>query len=189
MRRQYPDLDLVLRETITDTLTEELAAGDLEAIVASLPLAHPEFDEIAVFEDPFWLAVPAGHPLAKRNFATEAMLETEELLLLEDGHCFRDQALAMCRRIPVGRLRSFGATSLATLLQLVANGQGVTLLPQLFVETELRGDPRITLLPFADPAPRRSVGIAWRRSSSLEREIEALTGLLRGRNARALPVE
>lgn len=182
MRRQYPDLDLVLRETITETLTEELAIGDLEAVVASLPLEHPEFEELPVFEDPFLLAVPANHPLAAKNVATEDMLETDELLLLEDGHCFRDQALAMCRNIPVGRLRSFGATSLATLLQLVANGQGITLLPQLFVESELRGDPRIALLPFADPVPRRSVGIAWRRSSSLEREIEALAGLMRGRN-------
>jgi LysR family hydrogen peroxide-inducible transcriptional activator len=182
IRREHPDLDLVLRETITETLTEELAAGELEAIIASLPLEHPEFDEIAVFEDPFLLAVPADHPLAGKNIATEDMLETEDLLLLEDGHCFRDQALAMCRRIPVGRLRSFGATSLATLLQLVANGQGITLLPQLFVETEMRGDPRVALLPFADPKPRRSVGVAWRRSSSLEREIEALVIAIRNRN-------
>jgi LysR family hydrogen peroxide-inducible transcriptional activator len=185
----HPGLDLVLRETITETLVEELASGGLEAVIASMPLDHPELDEIQVFEDPFLLAVPAGHPLARRKAATEAMLESDDLLLLEDGHCFRDQALAVCRRIPVGRLRSFGATSLSTLHQLVANGQGITLLPRLFVEAELRGDPRVALLRFAPPAPFRTIGVAWRRASSVGREVEALAAAMRADRAALPPPE
>lgn len=184
----HPGLELVLRETVTAALVDELASGGLEAVIASTPLDHPEFDEIAVFDDPFLLAVPVGHALARHQRATEAMLESADLLLLEDGHCFRDQALAVCRRIPVGRLRSFGATSLSTLHQLVANGQGITLLPRLFVEAELRGDPRVALLPFAPPAPFRTIGIAWRRASSVGREVEALAAAMRA-DAAALPLK
>jgi LysR family transcriptional regulator, hydrogen peroxide-inducible genes activator len=120
-----------VRETVTGTLMSELADGNLDAIVASLPLGADDLAEAPAFEDRFLLAVPAASPHAQSSPALAELIDADELLLLEDGHCLRDQALAVCRAIDPRRLRSFGATSLATVLQLVAAGQGITLAPEL----------------------------------------------------------
>jgi LysR family hydrogen peroxide-inducible transcriptional activator len=104
---------------------------------------------------------------------TEAEVSERELLLLEEGHCLRDQALDYCQSIRPERLASFGATSLATIMQMVANGYGVTLLPQMSAPLELRDD-RVMLLRFAAPEPRRMIGLAWRRTSARKRDFVAL---------------
>jgi LysR family hydrogen peroxide-inducible transcriptional activator len=177
--KRVPDARLTLRETLTQTLVEELMAGDLDAIIASLPLGHPDLAERPLFSDPFILAVPTGGSFRDAATASEDMLNSPDLLLLEDGHCFRAQALEVCRTLDAGRLRSYGATSLLTLVQLVANGQGMTLLPQLFVTAEARADPRVKLLRFSDPEPARTVGLAWRRSASIDADVNEIETAVR----------
>lgn len=175
---RYPDLRMSIRETITATLVEELVAGELDAIVASLPLDHEEIEEAAAFDDRFLLAAPAGSPHAARSPALADLISADELLLLEDGHCLRDQALAVCHAIDPARLRSFGATSFPTLLQLVAAGHGLTLLPEMAVNAGIVNDPRLRVNRFAAPEPYRVIGLAWRRSSPRRRDFVALAELL-----------
>jgi LysR family hydrogen peroxide-inducible transcriptional activator len=177
--KTYPRLQLSVRETVTETLVGELAAGELDAVVASLPLDDDRLEEAPAFDDRFLLAAPAGSPHAGRSPAIAELIDADELLLLEDGHCLRDQALSVCHRIDPRRLRSFGATSLATVVQLVAAGQGVTLVPQLAIDPALRADPRVTLVRFADPEPRRTIGLAWRTNSPRGRDFAALNDLVR----------
>ncbi len=175
----FPDLRLSVRETITGTLVEELSAGELDAIIASLPLHHDDLDEVAAFEDPFLLAVPAASAHARQSPALAELISADELLLLEDGHCIRDQALAVCRAIDPRRLRSFGATSFSTLLQLVAADHGVTLLPEMAVSAGIVADERLAVIRFAEPEPTRTIGVAWRRRSPRERDFRALVELVR----------
>lgn len=184
---RIPKARLTLRETVTATLVEELRAGDLDAVIVSLPLHHPDLAERPLFEDPFMLAVAAGGALGKASTATDDMLSSPDLLLLEDGHCFRDQALDVCRTLDAGRLRSYGATSLSTLVQLVANEQGITLLPQLFVTAEASADPRVKLLRFPDPEPARTIGLAWRRSASIGRDVDEIEAAVRAALAASRP--
>jgi LysR family hydrogen peroxide-inducible transcriptional activator len=174
----YPHAELNVRETITDTLVGQLAAGQLDAIIASLPLDNDKFAEAAAFDDAFLLAAPLGSPHASRSPAIPELINANELLLLEDGHCLRDQALAVCRAIDPRRLTSVGATSLATIVQLVAAGQGITLVPELAVDTGVFTDPRLRLVPFAEPQPHRTIGVAWRRRSPRERDFRALAELV-----------
>jgi LysR family hydrogen peroxide-inducible transcriptional activator len=174
----YPRLELVIRETVTGQLVDELERGGLDAIVASLPLEMGDFAETAAFEDEFLLLAPVGSRHAARSPALAELIDAEELLLLEDGHCLRDQALAVCHRIDPRRLRSFGATSLATVVQLVAAGHGITLVPRLAVDSGLVADPRLSLVRFAPPAPRRMIGLAWRRNSPRDADFRALNEVL-----------
>lgn len=183
IRVRHPDAQLSLRETQTTTLMRELLAGDLDAVVMSLPIDDPDVEGEALFDDAFLLAVPGDSPLAGHNVATAELLHDEELLLLEDGHCFRDQALTVCRTIDPRRLKSFGATSLTTLMQLVANGQGITLLPRLFVDSEAREDPRVRLLKFEDPEPKRTLALAFRRTSPAKAGFRALAETIRAMKA------
>lgn len=182
---RHPALRLTVRETVTRTLLAELTAGGLDAIVASLPLGLDELVEAPSFDDRFLLAAPRRSPHAARKPALAEAIEADELLLLEDGHCLRDQALAACATIDPRRLRSFGATSLATVLQLVAAGQGITFVPEIAVDDTLRADPRLKLIRFAAPEPHRTVGVAWRRSSPRERDFRALAELVREAGVRA----
>ncbi|MFK8251696.1 hydrogen peroxide-inducible genes activator [Ancylobacter terrae] len=177
-RRLYPGLELGLRETQTDMLLGELLAGDLDAVILSLPVDHADLAALPLFEDAFLLAVPADAPVPADGMASADLLMREDLLLLEDGHCLRDQALQVCANIDPRRLRSYGATSLTTIVQLVANGQGVTLLPELFVEAERMADERVRLMRFTVPEPRRVVGLVWRRSAPRTADIEALAELV-----------
>jgi LysR family hydrogen peroxide-inducible transcriptional activator len=186
---RYPKAQIAVRESITAMLVDELVAGGLDAIVVSVPLGDERLEEAAAFDDPFLLAAPAGSPHARRSPALSGLIEADELLLLEDGHCLRDQALAVCRSIDPRRLRSFGATSLSTIFHLVAAGQGITLVPGMAVDTGMLADPRIAVVRFAAPVPHRTVGVAWRRRSPRERDFRALAELLReARHAREAPL-
>lgn len=175
LQRQYPELRMELRETQTKVLTEELLHGELDAVMMALPAEGEEIETVALFDDPFLLAVPASdqRPLHVRVSAQD--IDQERLILLEEGHCLRDQALEYCSN---GRRDvSLGATSLATVMQMVANGYGITLLPQVAAEVEAR-DERVKLLRFADPAPGRTIGLAWRRSSPRKTDFIALGRLI-----------
>ena len=175
---RYRAAQIAIRESTTAVLVDELVAGGLDAIVVSVPLGDDRLEEAAAFEDPFLLAAPTGSPHARRSPALPRLIEADELLLLEDGHCLRDQALTVCRTIDPRRLRSFGATSLATIFHLVAAGQGITLVPEIAVDTGILADPRLSIVRFAEPQPHRTVGVAWRRRSPRERDFRALAELL-----------
>jgi LysR family hydrogen peroxide-inducible transcriptional activator len=173
LRAEHPELDLHLRETQTQYLIEDLIAGRLDALLLALPVEHSEIETQVLFEDPFVLALPASRRLPPKAVATPDLFENDRLLLLEEGHCLRDQALSFCDLKQVENLDTFGTTSLSTIVQMVANGLGVTLLPRISLETEARrGD--IQLLPFAPPEPHRKVGLAWRQSSPRKRDFAEL---------------
>jgi len=174
----HPNLSLHVRETVTDALVGELMAGELDAIIVSLPLDNDRLAEQASFADPFLLAAPEGSAHARRKPAIADLIAAEELLLLEDGHCLREQALAVCHAIDPRRLRRVGATSLATIVQLVAAGQGVTLVPRMAIDAGAVTDPRLRLVPFAKPGPFRTIGVAWRKRSPRERDFQTLATIM-----------
>ena len=180
LQREFPNLELSIRESLTATLLDELLSGALDVALVALPVALHERDveTATLFRDPFVLAVktaPADAPPA----TAEEVIATAPLLLLEEGHCLRDQALAYCQAVRSDMHSRFGASSLTTILQMVANGFGVTLLPEMSMSAEVI-DPRITLLRFADPAPKRDVGLVWRQSSPRKGDFEALGRVLKG---------
>jgi LysR family hydrogen peroxide-inducible transcriptional activator len=177
IRERHPALELTLRETRTAVLVAELLAGQLDVVLLSLPVSHPEIATRALFTDHFVLAARAGSRLAAGGPLSPERLGGENLLLLEDGHCLRDQALGYCGGAGAMRER-FGASSLATLVQLVANGYGVTLLPRMAVPVEVAEDPRIALRDFAEPRPSREIGLAWRRTSPQAADFIALGDIL-----------
>lgn len=177
LQRSYPDLQIELRETQTRVLLEELGRGQLDAVMLALPLSDPEIETMALFEDPFVLAVPAADPRPDATRVSPRDIEHDRLILLEEGHCLRDQALAFCSNARGGGPMGLGATSLATVMQMVANSYGVTLVPQIAVDVEVR-DERVKLLRFAPPQPGRTVGLAWRRTSPRKVDFIALGKLV-----------
>ena len=164
IRDGFPDLDLHIRETQTQSLVGELVDGELDLLLLALPVEHPDVETVRLFDDRFLLAMATAHRMSDDVRATPDLLEGDKLLLLEEGHCMRDQALAFCNLQRVENVNTFGASSLSTLVQMVANGLGMTLLPEIAVPLETRqGD--IHLMRFADPEPQRVIGLAWRKSS------------------------
>jgi LysR family hydrogen peroxide-inducible transcriptional activator len=169
LQADYPQLLLEVRETQTKLLLDELARGELDAVMLALPVESADVETLALFDDAFLLAVPAADALPTRTRVGVEDVDQRRLILLEEGHCLRDQALAFCAAPKLAASSrdapaSLGATSLATVLQLVANGYGVTLLPEVAVDAEGR-DARVKLLRFSAPEPARTVGLAWRRTS------------------------
>jgi LysR family hydrogen peroxide-inducible transcriptional activator len=170
IRRKLPKLKLLLIEEKTESLVERLKAGTLDAALLALPVHEDALETMPLFDDPFLLAVPRGHPLAKRNTIRQSDIADERLLLLEDGHCLRAQALEVCSMAGADE-QEFRATSLETLRYMVASGVGITLIPEMAMK---KGDG-IAYIPFAKPAPSRSIGLAWRKSSARMPCIKVLT--------------
>ena len=177
LQERHPALELRLRESQTAVVIEELQRGLLDVLVLAHPVEEPELETIRLFDDRFVLAVPATHPLADQPDSTGRLLTEERLLLLEEGHCLRDQTLSYCRAVDRGTVASFGASSLSTIIHMVANGLGITVLPEMSLPFEVH-DPRITLLRFPAPEPTRAVALAWRRSSPRKRDFVELGKLL-----------
>ena len=173
LQATYPQLRLEVRETQTKTLLDELAAGELDTVMLAMPVDGADIETQPLFDDAFLLAVPAADPLpANRRVAVEDV-DQRRLILLEEGHCLRDQALAFCTASSGDLPASLGATSLATVMQMVANDYGVTLLPEVAASVEVRDD-RVKLLRFAGREPARTIGLAWRRTSPRRRDFVAL---------------
>jgi LysR family hydrogen peroxide-inducible transcriptional activator len=173
LQQQYPDLRIELRETQTKTLVDELTRGSLDVLMLALPILEAETATLTLFDDPFLLAVPKDDPRPEGTIVEADDIDLARLILLEEGHCLRDQALAFCAGDRRDKSFGLGATSLATVLQMVANGYGITLMPEVAVDVEAR-DRRVKLLRFAPPKPKRSVGLAWRSSSPLKSDFVAL---------------
>ncbi len=177
LAERYSDVDLRLRETVTETLVDELKAGKLDVIVAALPLKSPEIEVRELFIDRFLLAIRDDARLQPGITATPSMIGEDRLLLMGEGHCLREQVLSYCN-IGTSKLsRAMGASSLSTIVQMVANGHGVTLLPEMCIR-EQAPDSRIRLLRFADPQPSRTVAMAWRKSTPLRDDYMALSQLM-----------
>jgi LysR family hydrogen peroxide-inducible transcriptional activator len=167
LRARFPLLELLLVEEKSPILLERLHEGRLDAALLALPLHDESLHVEFLFEEPFLLAVPARHRLADAPSLALADLADERLLLLEDGHCLRDQALDVCRMAGIGEKSGFQATSLETLRQMVAANVGVTLLPMLAVQPPVARSDDIRLLPFTGTQPSRRIAMAWRRSSAM----------------------
>jgi LysR family hydrogen peroxide-inducible transcriptional activator len=177
LQARYPEVVVKLRETQTKGLIEELVAGDLDAVMLALPAPGSEIEVIPLIEDPFLLAVPADDPHPETARVSAREVDQSRLILLEEGHCLRDQALDFWSTSNSNLPLSLGAASLATIMQMVANGYGVTLLPQVAVDAEVR-DERIKLLRFASPEPSRTIGLAFRRTSPRKEDFVALGRLV-----------
>jgi len=179
IRTRFPRLELLLVEEKTEVLLGMLRDGRLDAAVLALPL-HEDWLQIEfLFEEPFMLAVPGDHPLASHRDLQLSELTDQHLLLLEDGHCLRDQALEVCSLAGAGEKEGFRATSLETLRQMVAAGVGMTLLPMLAVNPPVPHSDSIQLLSFKSPPPSRRLAMVWRRSSAMGAFLHELAALLR----------
>ena len=179
IRKRFPRLELLLVEEKTEALLAMLRAGKLDAAVLALPLQDDGLEVAFLFEEPFVIAMPDTHPLASHRSLDLAELADQHLLLLEDGHCLRHQALEVCSLAGAGEKEGFRATSLETLRQMVAAGVGMTLLPMLAVKPPVPVSTSIQLLPFRDPAPARRLAMVWRRSSAMTPLLHQLAALLR----------
>ncbi len=179
LNRRFPNLSLQLRETMTANLVRELVTGDLDVILVALPVEEPEIDTLYLFDDRFILAAKASPRNKRLRHASSEMLTQERLLLLEEGHCLRDQALSYCHMLTPEARESFGASSLATIVQMVANGYGITLLPEMAIASEVHHRRDIRLLRFRPPEPKREIGLAWRKTSPRKADFEQLAALLR----------
>jgi LysR family hydrogen peroxide-inducible transcriptional activator len=178
LQKQFPELRLELRETQTRSLVDEVKSGGLDAAMLALPLGEPDIDTLALFEDLFLLAVPADDPRPRHDRIKAGEIDQSRLILLEDGHCLRDQALAFCTTARGGTGASstgmaFAASSLSTVMQMVASGYGVTLIPQIAADVERRDD-RVKFLRLEDPQPGRTIGLAFRRTSPRKADFSAL---------------
>ena len=174
LKKAFPKLELYLREDLTATLAERLAAGLIDAAILAFPYELPGIDSIEIGDDKFWFACAPDHPLAEKKSLRRADISGCELLLLEDGHCLREHAIDACELRERDAAASFGGTSLFTLAQMTKAGLGATLLPDMAVREGLAKAAGLKTIPFAAPAPARRIGVAWRRGSGRKEEALAM---------------
>lgn len=181
VRDRYPFLDLQVHEEQTASLTEGLGAGRLDLLLLAVPLGVPGITELPLFDEDFVLVMPSRHQLAGRADIPRSALRDLDLLLLDEGHCLRDQALDVCREAgrADGAARTTSAAGLSTLVQLVAGGLGVTLLPRTAVPLETGRSADLATGYFAHPAPSRRIALAMRTGAARADEFRALAGALR----------
>jgi len=183
LQKQFPELRLELRETQTKQLVDDVKSGALDAAMLALPLGEPEIDTLKLFYDFFLLAVPADDPRPAERRINAAEIDQSRLILLEDGHCLRDQALAFCGTVARSNGTgapgmAFAASSLSTVMQMVAGGYGITLIPQIAADVEQR-DPRVKFLRMENPQPGRSIGLVFRRTSPRKADFAALADVVK----------
>lgn len=179
LKKKFPDLKLQLREDLTSRLLDAVRARQIDAALIALPYNAPGISTAVVADDEFYFLSPEGHPLARRNDLAPEHLKSEDVLLLDDGHCLRDHALSVCNLSPGRRSAEVGATSLHTLVQMVAGGMGVTLLPKVAAEGGVALGAPVAVRAFSKPIIGRSIGIAWREGSQREAEARLLAQALR----------
>ena len=180
--RTHPELDIHVREALTSRLIQELAEGRLDAAIVALPVSEPSLTEVSLFAEDFLLVRPhedAGAPVPSRETLREM-----RLLLLEEGHCFRDQALSFCNMQSSLPREVLDANSLSTLVQMVSAGMGVTLIPEMAVAVETRS-ASVSLTRFKDPQPARTIGMIWRKTNPMAGQLRQLSEVI-GRSADAL---
>ncbi len=173
LTRKHPEIDIHVRESKTPTLIEELIEGRLDAAIVALPVSEPSLTEVALFAENFLLVRPPEYEGAA--VPSSEMLREMRLLLLEEGHCFRDQALSFCNMQAPREM--LDASSLSTLVQMVGAGMGVTLIPEMAVGVETRS-ASVSLARFADPQPQRTVGMVWRKTSPLAKQLMQISEIV-----------
>ncbi|MBU0739522.1 MAG: LysR family transcriptional regulator [Alphaproteobacteria bacterium] len=176
LTRENSDLDIHVRETVTPKLLQELAEGRLDTAIVALPVSEPSLTEMPLFEENFVLVRPkedAGKPVPNRE-----MLREMRLLLLEEGHCFREQALSFCDMGAVRPREILDGSSLSTLVQMVGAGIGVTLIPEIAMPVETRSAD-VSIARFEDPQPSRRIGMIWRKTSPIARQLTEVAELVR----------
>lgn len=176
LTRQYPRIDLQLRETTTARLLQEIADGRLDTAIVALPVSEPSLVEVPIFSEEFVLVRHRDE--ADSPVPSPEMLREMRLLLLEEGHCFRDQALSFCGMAGARPKEMLDGSSLATLVQMVGAGIGVTLIPEMAVPVETRS-ASVAVSRFAAPQPSRTVGMVWRKTSPLTRQLQEISEVVR----------
>ena len=176
---RFPRLESLLVEEKTELLLKQLREGRLDTVVLALPVHDDQLHAEFLFEEPFLLAVPEQHEFARRKTLKMDDLSDQSLLLLEDGHCLRDQALEVCELSGAGEKAGFRATSLETLRQMVAANVGVTLLPTLAVKPPVARSENIHFVQFRGTAPSRRIAMLWRKSSALAPFLKTFSGIFR----------
>ncbi len=177
---RYPKLELILVEEKTEVILRKLHDGELDCGILALPVTDDTLHVEFLFEEDFILAVPKQHVLAKQKKVNLSDLAEEKLLLLDDGHCLRAQALEVCQMSGAGERSGFRATSLETLRHMVAANAGITLMPALTVHPPSPMSPSIKLIPFNEPIPHRRIAMVWRRTSALTAFLHGLVPLIKG---------
>jgi LysR family transcriptional regulator, hydrogen peroxide-inducible genes activator len=178
LRKALPRLELMLYEYQTDPMLEKLHSGEIDVGILALPMPLDGLDSYELYKEPFMVALPAHHRLSSRSTIKPEDLHNETLLLLEDGHCLRDQALDICSSTHIHEKQDFRATSLETLRQMVAAGVGITLLPELAGRGAYGNARGVSIKPFARPVPTRTIGAVWRKSSARRESILALAKVI-----------
>jgi LysR family hydrogen peroxide-inducible transcriptional activator len=168
LARMHPEIDIHVRETLTPKLIQEVTEGRLDTAIVALPVSEPSLTEVALFKENFLLVRPGEDE--RTPVPSHAMLREMRLLLLEEGHCFRDQALAFCNMQSSPPREVLDASSLSTLVQMVGAGIGVTLIPEMAVAVETRSAP-VSVARFRNPQPSRTIGMVWRKTSPLARQL------------------
>lgn len=179
LRRRHPELAIELKELLTTGCLEDLKHGRLDCVIVALPVEGEGLHSAFLFEDRFLIASAEDETTILISPVTEDLVDVDRLLLLEEGHCLRDQALAVCGGIAGRRVANYGATSMTTLLQMVSHGMGITLIPEIAVRDEASRN-RMRIVPFAEPQPSRRIGLVWRGGRSARRDqFEVLAGEIR----------
>lgn len=179
LRESYPKLRLYLREDVSERLVRQLRQGQLDLLILAFPYPLPGMETAPLFRDEFLLCLPPGHALERAERVRQRQLRGERLLLLEEGHCLREHALEACKLDGGDANLAYQGTSLHTLVQMVAGGLGVTLLPALSVQADVLGGTRLALKPIAGGDASREVGMAWRRSDPRRTDYLSLAAFIR----------
>ena len=181
----YPDLQLFLREDLTDRLVTMISAGQLDLLLLAIDVDLAGLESHSLFSDPFHLALGAADPLAERGEVELTDLDGREVLLLDEGHCLREQTATLCEAAGGSELSGYRATSLGTITQMVAGGLGLTLLPELAIAREAAAARGLVTVPFDAEGPARRIGLAWRPSSERADEFRALGAIVAQAYARS----
>jgi LysR family hydrogen peroxide-inducible transcriptional activator len=171
VRKSLPDLRLILIEEKTATLVDKLRHGDIDAALLALPVHDDFLVTHSLFNDEFYLAVPTNHELTRHDTIDQSTLRNHRLLLLEEGHCLRDQALEICQLNGISEEYDFRATGLETLRQMVRAGSGITFIPEIAKRNDESG---IQYIPFTSPVPARTIGLVWRKTTTRHAVIDRL---------------
>lgn len=175
VKKDMPGLRLILMEEKTALLIEKLRNGEIDAALLALPVNEDFLVSCTLFDDEFYLAVPSGHELSRYKKIDQKQLQNYPLLLLEEGHCLRDQALEVCQLYGLGEEHDFKATGLETLRQMIKAGTGITFMPEIAIKEK---EDEICYIPFTPPSPVRTIGLVWRKTSQRQQVIEKLVKLL-----------
>ncbi|MEQ9022181.1 MAG: hydrogen peroxide-inducible genes activator, partial [Pseudomonadales bacterium] len=170
LRKSFPRLKLFLKEDLSATLLQQLQQGNLDVILLAFPFPMKDVETVTLFKDEFLLCLPQGHALGKLKQVKQQQLRGESLLLLEEGHCLRDHALEACKLETADADLVYQGTSLHTLVQMVANGLGITLLPSISVKGDVLGDTHLEVKHFSNENVSRDIGMAWRKSDPRREE-------------------